>query len=86
MGPDTLLTIDELAAFLKRSRQTILNDRVRNPAAVPPSITLPNTKHILFRFEDVSQWLVGLRSAPPTPAEVVPTPRRRGRPPKVKTS
>lgn len=60
-----LLTVDDLAKLLHRSRTTILNDRVRNPNAVPPAIKLPGTKHLLWRREDVDAWLKKLI---PTPA------------------
>lgn len=76
-----ILTIDDLAALLKRPRGTILSDRVRNPQALPPSITLPGTRHVLWRRQDVDAWLAQLAAAAPAEA-VIPqqTPRRRGRP------
>jgi predicted DNA-binding transcriptional regulator AlpA len=73
------LTIDDLAALLKRPRCTLLSDRVRNPGALPPSITLPGTRHILFRRQDVDAWLAQLVAAMPAVPVVSPA-RRRGRP------
>lgn len=59
------LTIDDLSALLKRPRGTILNDRVRNPDALPPSITLPGTRHVLWRRQDVESWLARLAGEMP---------------------
>jgi len=72
-----ILTIDDLAALLKRPRGTILSDRVRNPQALPPSITLPGTRHVLWRRQDVEAWLAQLAAVP---TDTAPVPRRRGRP------
>lgn len=77
------LTIDDLSALLKRPRGTILNDRVRNPEALPPSITLPGTRHVLWRRQDVDAWLANLAArnpVPEMPASEPAAPRRRGRP------
>lgn len=72
------LTIDDLAVLLKRPRCTLLSDRVRNPRALPPSITLPGTRHILFRRQDVDAWLAQLVAAMPAVPIAGPA-RRRGR-------
>lgn len=69
------LSLDELAALLKRSPTTILNDRVRNPSAVPPAIRLPNTKFLLWEKATVCAWLARF-----TETEATDQPRRRGRP------
>lgn len=75
------LKLDELASLLGRSRTTILNDRVRNPAAVPPAIKPPGTKVLLWRREDVDEWLAGHLEGK---GEAVERPApRRGRPRKV---
>lgn len=77
------LTIDDLSELLKRPRGTILNDRVRNPEALPPSITLPGTRHVLWRRQDVDTWLERLaagNSLSQTRGSDQPLARRRGRP------
>ena len=52
-----LLTLDELAAILGRSPQTIRRDLRRNPDAVPPRIQLPGTRLLRWRAIDVQAWL-----------------------------
>lgn len=57
MPTEQFLSLDELAVMLHRSRQTILNDRVKNPAAVPPALRLKGTKTLLWNREAVIEWL-----------------------------
>lgn len=52
-----LLTLDELALFLGRGRETIRKDFKRNPAAVPPRIVIPGTRGPRWRMADVQCWL-----------------------------
>jgi len=73
--------LQELAALLKRSPGTILNDRVRNPEAVPPAIRLPHTRHLLWERATVCAWLAKLTEGQ---APALVEQRRRGRPRKVK--
>lgn len=54
---DILMTLDELAAILKRSQHTIKNDLRRNPDAVPPRMILPGTRLLRWRLVDVHAWL-----------------------------
>ena len=83
-----MLTLEELAAFLKRPKNTLLNDRARNPAALPPAFKIPGTRHILFRVQDIEAWvaagLVGADERSVEPKSLMPTPpaigKRRGRP------
>lgn len=75
-----LLTLTELAALLKRPKNTLLNDRTRNPNALPQAITLPGTRHILFRRQDVDAWLAALAGGAGRETLPQPPERRRGRP------
>jgi predicted DNA-binding transcriptional regulator AlpA len=52
-----LLTLDELAAHLGRSAETIRKDLRRNPEAVPPRLQLPGTRLLRWRAVDVEDWL-----------------------------
>ena len=52
-----LLTLDELAAVLRRSPETIRKDLRRNPDAVPPRLNLPGTRLLRWRAVDVQKWL-----------------------------
>jgi len=52
-----LLDITQLAALLRRSPETIRKDIRRNPRAVPPQVTLPGTRLLRWREEDVAMWL-----------------------------
>lgn len=73
------LTVDELAALLRRSRATILQDRWRNPGAVPPAIKLGKT--LLWDVEAVKAWLARQTEPPREPPPLAEAqPRRRGRP------
>lgn len=75
-GLPPYLSLEELGRLLRRSPGTILNDRVRNPAAVPKAVRLPGTRHLLWRTADVMAWLDGLVEGQGEPEP----PRRRGRP------
>jgi len=55
---EKLLNVDELAAMLGRSAETIKKDIKRNPDAVPPRIAPPGTRLLRWRQEDVEAWLV----------------------------
>lgn len=52
-----LLDVQELARLLRRSPETIKRDLRRNPAAVPPRLTLPGTRLLRWRPVDVERWL-----------------------------
>jgi predicted DNA-binding transcriptional regulator AlpA len=52
-----LLDLQELAAVLRRSPETIKRDLRRNPAAVPPRLELPGTWLLRWRAVDVQAWL-----------------------------
>lgn len=60
---EKILTLDELAAVLKRSANTIKNDLRRNPGAVPPRMKLPGTRLLRWRLVDVQAWLNSLPGA-----------------------
>ncbi|MEE1895677.1 DNA-binding protein [Pseudomonas otitidis] len=52
-----LLTVDQLSIYLQKSVASIRSDVTRNPLALPPICRLPGTKRLLWRVEDVEQWL-----------------------------
>lgn len=52
-----LLTVKDLAEILGRSPETIKKDLGRNPAAVPPRVTIPGTRLLRWRAVDVERWL-----------------------------
>jgi predicted DNA-binding transcriptional regulator AlpA len=52
-----LLDLDELAALLGRSPETIKKDLRRNPLAVPPRLHIPGTRLLRWRECDVESWL-----------------------------
>lgn len=79
-GLPPYLSLEELGKLLRRSPGTILNDRVRNPAAVPPACVLPGTRHLIWKTAAVMAWLDGLVEGQGEPEP----PRRRGRPRKAK--
>jgi hypothetical protein len=82
----TLLTVDQLAKCLHKSVASVRSDATRNPRSLPPICRLPGTKRLLWRVEDVEQWLAehvdGLAVAIGAPAYDQQRPRR-GRPTKA---
>lgn len=76
-----LLTIEELAEILQRPVNTIKNDLVKNPAALPPSIKLPGTRCRRWPEQGVDAWLEQLVAGQnPVPVSELPPQPRRGRP------
>jgi len=52
-----VLGLEDLAAFLGRSPETIRKDLQRNPAAVPPRLRIEGTRLLRWRAADVEAWL-----------------------------
>ncbi|OOG40647.1 hypothetical protein B0E51_08360 [Rhodanobacter sp. C05] len=52
-----MLTVEDLAAVLRRARSTILSDLRRAQHRVPPTCTPRGTRKPLWRPEDVEAWL-----------------------------
>lgn len=52
-----LIDIQELAALLQRSPETLRKDLRRNPAAVPPRVILPGARLLRWCPSDVGYWL-----------------------------
>lgn len=52
-----LLTVEQLSEYLQKSVASIRSDATRNPQSLPPICRLPGTKRLLWRVEDVEQWL-----------------------------
>ncbi|RKE25643.1 hypothetical protein B0G76_7191 [Paraburkholderia sp. BL23I1N1] len=80
-----LLTVDQLAQCLRKSVASIRSDATRNPQSLPPVCRLPGTKRLLWRVEDVENWLgahVSLVVVEAEPEEKIAA-RRRGRPTKA---
>jgi hypothetical protein len=81
---ETLITVEELSAYIHKSVSSIRSDATRNPHSLPPICRLPGTKRLLWRVEDVERWLeqhvefqVAIPEAP------LARERRRGRPTKA---
>jgi len=85
MSMQALLTVDQLAAWLRKSIASIRSDATRNPQSLPPVCRLPGTKRLLWRVEDVESWLgahVAKSVLISEPGELPASPRR-GRPTKA---
>lgn len=54
---NSLLDLQELAAMLGRSPETIKKDLKRNHLAVPPRLHIPGTRLLRWRRVDVDAWL-----------------------------
>ncbi|HCF3677929.1 DNA-binding protein [Pseudomonas aeruginosa] len=79
-----LLTVDQLSIYLQKSVASIRSDVTRNPLALPPICRLPGTKRLLWRVEDVEQWLAEHVVSVDIIASTVPQEKtRRGRPSKA---
>jgi hypothetical protein len=59
MEVTVLMGVDELAEILHKSPSSIRSDASRNRNALPPICRLPGTKRLLFRAEDVYEWIAG---------------------------
>lgn len=89
-----LLTVEQLATFLNKSPNSVRCDATRNPRSLPPICRLPGTNRLLWRVEDVEEWIAQHVQAPKllpapcrpvadkAPAPVVHPPKR-GRPTKA---
>lgn len=85
MPVEVLWDIDQLAAFLHKSRATIYSDLIRRPHALPPRVAIPGSNRVLFR--DPPRWaaqFVRQTAAPSAePTEPAPKPHKRGAPTKA---
>ena len=83
-----LITVEELAFALKKTVKSIRSDATRNPKCLPPRCRLPGNKRLLWRREDVKDWIdnsVELRGENCDIAKDVNSlQKKRGRPPKMK--
>lgn len=52
-----VIGLQDLAALLGRSPETIRKDIHRNPLAVPPRLVIPGTRLLRWRTVDVQEWL-----------------------------
>jgi len=68
------LSVDELAAVLHQSPQTVRANASRAPHRLPPPTRLPGHRALIWRREIVEQWLSRFD---PDPENLV---NRRGRP------
>ena len=57
MDVPRFMDVEEVAALLGRSPETIKKDIRRNPLAVPPRLHLPGTRLLRWRPCDVETWL-----------------------------
>jgi hypothetical protein len=82
-----LLTVEQLSTYIHKSVASIRSDATRNPASLPPICRLPGTKRLLWRAEDVENWISqhvhGDRAAPVAPSMAQPDRPKRGRPTKA---
>lgn len=80
-----LLTVEQLAEYLRKSVASIRSDATRNPLSLPPICRLPGTKRLLWRREDVDAWLARYVEASPEASSFVAAAGnvRRGRPTKA---
>lgn len=86
MSMQALLTVEQLAEYLRKSVASIRSDATRNPMSLPPICRLPGTKRLLWRQEDVDAWLaryVEANSETSDLAAVATPSTRRGRPTKA---
>lgn len=82
----TLLTVDQLAGCLHKSVASIRSDATRNPRSLPPICRLPGTKRLLWRAEDVENWLAEHVDGVSTASSIkdnLQVQTRRGRPTKA---
>jgi hypothetical protein len=85
---EDLLTVEQLSKCIHKSVTSIRSDASRNQASLPPICRLPGTKRLLWRMQDVEDWLakhvqasaaIDKQLAPVAASEK----RKRGRPTKA---
>lgn len=79
MPLEKLLTVDDLAEILSRSPGTIKNQHSENPSKLPPICRIPGSRRLLWRREDVTNWLQQ-HVIQPHETVLPPVKRRLGRP------
>lgn len=84
-----LLSVEQLAHLMHKSPASIRSDASRNLASLPPICRLPGCKRLLWRIEDVREWLAGcvqpsVKEPEQTEAFAL-SPRKPGRPRKTAT-
>lgn len=52
-----VLTVEQLGELIHKSPASIRSDASRNPASLPPICRLPGNKRLLWRSEDVQDWM-----------------------------
>lgn len=52
-----LITVEELAQFIRKSVASVYSDLHRNPASLPPIIRLPGSRRVLFDRSAVEAWI-----------------------------
>ena len=60
-----LIEIKEVARLLGRAVQTLRDDMLRNPNAVPPRVRFPGSNALRWRTEDVERWVTQYVEMPP---------------------
>jgi hypothetical protein len=80
----TLISVEELSAYIRKTVSSIRSDATRNPQSLPPICRLPGTKRLLWRVEDVDRWLEEHVEFPVAVQDaLLPQERKRGRPTKA---
>ncbi len=52
-----LLTVEQLSPIIRKSVASIRSDVGRNPKTLPPICRLPGNKKLLWREQDVLEWI-----------------------------
>jgi len=52
-----ILTVKELAEFLRMSVNTVKADVSRRPHVLPPRMKIPGSRRVLWRRIDVERWM-----------------------------
>lgn len=83
-----LITVEELAFALKKTVKSIRSDATRNPKCLPPRCRLPGNKRLLWRREDVKEWIDNSVESEVESRDLMQctetVQKKRGRPPKIK--
>ena len=52
-----LIGIEELAKLLDRKKGTVRVDITRRPNTLPPKVSLPGSRRVVFKLGDVKKWI-----------------------------
>lgn len=60
------LGVEDIAAILHKSKETIQEDARRKPQCLPPRLVIPGSSRLLWLESDVIEWIESCKENPPS--------------------